>query len=59
MRKRFRGNYPLGLGKEDGGGVGGGSSPGQLYAGGPVMGGVKVSKEEVIPPEVDEEKGGR
>lgn len=53
MRKRFRGNYPLGLGKEDG-------SPGQLYAGGPVVGGVKVSKEEeVIPPEVDEEKGGR
>lgn len=59
MRKRFRGNYPLGLGKEDGGGVGGGR-PGQLYAGGPVVGSVKVSKEEeVIPPEVDEEKGGR
>lgn len=52
MRKRFRGNYPLGLGKEDG-------SPGQLYAGGQVVGGVKVSKEEIIPAEVDEENGGR
>lgn len=51
MRKRFRGNYPLGLGKEDG-------IPGQLYAGGPVVGGVKVSKE-VTQPDVDEEKGGR
>lgn len=58
MRKRFRGNYPLGLGKEDGGGAGGGR-PGQLYAGGPAVGGIKVSKEEVIPPEADEEKGGR
>lgn len=53
MRKRFRGNYPLGLGKEEGGG------PGQLYAGGPVVGGVKVSKEEVGPAELDEEKGER
>lgn len=55
MRKRFRGNYPLGLGGKEGEGGG----PGQLYAGGPVVGGVKVSKEEVGAAEVDEEKGGR